>query len=165
MASAYPRGRITPIVVPSAGLTTSVTAYTSGDVLGTQLQFRLGQTDTSQGASVGELEQLFVVDKSKGMAATGVELWLFSSAVTPAADNAALSFSDADMQSLVGIFALTTIYETALNNVAVLNPEESRPIWCGNTGLLYGSLVTRSGNAVFGAVTDLTVIMHYMPEV
>lgn len=165
MPSAYPRNRINTITVPSAGLTIATTAYTSGDVLGSQMQFRLGSLDTRDGGSFGRLHQLMVIDKAKVLAATGVELWLFSTAVTPAADNAAVSFSDADMQSLVGIFALTTLYDTALNTTAVLNPAEERPIWCGNGGLVYGSLITRSGNSFFGAETDLTVVMSYQAEV
>lgn len=164
MASAYPRDRITPITVPSAGLTTATTAYTSGDMVGTQMQFRLGANDSGTGNSVGNLVQLIVIDKAK-VITVGIELWLFSTAVTQAADNAPISYSDADMQNLIGIFPCTTIYQTALNTIAVLDATEERPVWCGANGLAYGSLVTRSANSFFGAATDLTVVLYYQPEV
>lgn len=155
MASAHPRHQVTPIVVPSAGLTIGG-SYTSGDVVGSQMQFKIGD---GFGAAYGEIEQVVVVDKAAVLGAC--ELWLFSSAVTAAADNAALSFSDADMQDLVAILPLSTVYTTALNKVVVLDPTEGRPVFSKAAGILYGTLVTRTGNTGFGAATDLTVIMHY----
>ncbi len=155
MASAHPRHQVTPIVVSSSGLTIGG-SYTSGDVVGAQMQFKIGD---GFGAAYGELCQLVVVDKAAVLGAC--ELWLFSSAVTPAADNAALSFSDADMQVLVSIVPLATAYTTALNKVVVYDPAEGRPLFSKAGGILYGSLVTRTGNTGFGAATDLTFIMHY----
>lgn len=160
MASAFPRERCTPLAVASAGLTTATTAYTSGDVLGSQLQFRWGD---GFGPAYGELCNAFVIDKAAVIGT--VELWLFSTAVTPAADNAAVSFSDADLQSLITVVNLNTSFATALNKVSMMDPTYSEPsIWCSAAGIMYGTLVTRSGHTFFGAATDLTVVLHIEPE-
>lgn len=156
MASATPRGKIVPIKVSSAGLTTATTSYTSGDVLGSQMQFRVGD---GFGDAQGCVTELVVIDKAGVIG--NVELWLFSSAVTPAADNAAVSFSDAHMQDLVAILPCSTAYVNAANKTVMMVPTEERPVFTAAGGILYGSLVTRSGHTFFGAVTDLTVIMHY----
>jgi hypothetical protein len=158
MASAHPRGQVTPIPVASAGLTVGG-SYTSGDVLGGQMQFRIGD---GFGAAYGEITQVVVIDKAAVLGAC--ELWLFSSAVTPASDNAALSFSDTDMQSLVAILPCSTVYTTALNKVVVCDPAEGRPVFSGQNGILYGTLVTRTGNTGFGAVGDVTVVLFYEAE-
>lgn len=156
MAGVHPRKQVRQITASSTGLTTATTAYVSGDVLGGQLQFRIGD---GQGAAYGELTQLLVIDRAAVIGT--VELWLFSTAVTPAADNAAVSFSDADMQNLVGIFNCATSYTNALNKVSMLDPADARPVFSGASGILYGSLVTRSGHTFFGAASDLTVVMHF----
>lgn len=156
MAGVHPRKQVRQIVATSTGLTTATTAYTSGDVLGGQLQFRIGD---GFGAAYGEVENVVIIDKAAVIGT--VELWLFTSAVTPAADNAAVSFSDADMQNLVTVLNCSTGYANAANKVQLLDPAESRPVFTGASGILYGSLVTRSGHTFFGAATDLTVVLHF----
>ena len=158
MASAFPRERITPITVVPTGLTTSVTAYTSGDVVGAQMQFKLGD---GAGPAYGEIENVVIIDKANVLGA--VELWLFSAAVTPAADNAAVSFSDADLASLVQIFPVANVYAQANGKVIIMDPAEDRPVQTGAGGILYGSLVTRTGNSFFSAQGDVIVTMHYEP--
>jgi hypothetical protein len=161
MASAFPRGRCTPVSAVSAGLTIAATAYTSGDHVGGVFQFAVGDT---YGPAYGEVCNIFVTDKAASLGAC--ELWLFRNATpTVAADNAALSIADADLPNLVGIWELTKAYTTALNKLITLpNAESEMPFFTGKNGILYGVLVTRTGNAFFGAVNDVTITLIIDPE-
>lgn len=163
MASAYPRGRCTPVTVVSAGLTIATTAYTSGDHVGGVFQFKVGQQESQQGNSYGEICNIVVTDKNAVLAAC--ELWLFTSSPTVAADNSPLSITDADLPNLVGVWELTKAYSTALNKIITLpNAESEMPYWTGQSGILYGVLVTRTGNAIFAAVDDVAVTLYIEPE-
>lgn len=137
------------VSIASAGLTTATTAYTSGDVLGTQ------QT-VPTGAGSGFIVGALAVDASDVIVATGIELWLFSASTTPAADNAAASWSDADMANLVAVVPLTVIRDSALNTV-VTTAADMTPIPFASTGNLYMTAITRGANAVFaGGATSLS---------
>lgn len=134
----------------SAGLTTATTAYVTGDQLGTELSFT-SIVRTGKGAVINSA---VLVDKAK---VTGsVDLFLFDASVTPAADNAANSWSDADMLKCIGIVHFTDSVTSALNSV---NAATNLPIVVkpGTGTTIYGHLVTRSGHTFFGAVGDLVV--------
>lgn len=142
-------GKNTPIIGTSAGLTTATTAYTAGDQLGTEITFT-SIVRTNRG---GIIQQASLVDKAKVIGA--VDLYLFSAATTPAADNAANAWSDADMLNLIGVIHFNDVIVSA-NNYAVLAtnlPFVIKP----STGNVFGNLVTRTGHTFFGAVGDLQV--------
>ena len=98
------------------------------------------------------------MDKAKVMGAC--ELWLFDRSVTPAADNAANAFSDADMLFWQGTLFFPTPPVTA-NNAPTQATSTSTgflpmPYRCNSTSL-YGYLVTRTANVFFGAVGDVVI--------
>lgn len=136
----------------SAGLTTSITTYTSGDQLGTEITVATGG-----GASCyAVITSLTLIDYNKVLGA--VDALFFSAATTPAADNAANSWSDADMNKLIagGFVNLPAPTVSALNYVASV-PN----LWiqgrCDASANFYLDLITRSANAVFAAAGDIHI--------
>ncbi len=135
----------------SGGLTTSVTAYTSGDQLGTEQTLTIGNL-VAPGQSC-YLKGALLVDMAAVLGATDV--FIFSSATTPAADNAANSWSDADMAKILGVLNLTQVNASALNKTVTWSG--SVPIALGGASTIMIDLVTRTGNAIFAAATDITL--------
>lgn len=74
------------------------------------------------------------------------ELWLFDATVTPPADSAAWSISDADAKKCIGVIPTGTYYASALNSVAPSDPAGEGPIRfnCAAASQdIYGCFVTR----------------------
>lgn len=138
------------ITATSAGLTTSATAYTAGDQLGTELTLA-SILRTGRGAVI---QSGVLIDKAKIVGA--VDLFLFSAATTPASDNAANSWSDADMANLLGVLHFTDVIQSA-NNYAVLATNAPVVLKPGSGTSIFADLVTRTGHTFFGATTDLIV--------
>jgi len=92
------------------------------------------------------------------------ELWVFDTAVTPPADNAAWSISDADSAHLICVIPFSTYYASALNSVSAGEPEggPARYITADTNTNLYGCLVTR-GAPVY-TTGDLTVRLSIIPD-
>lgn len=134
----------------SAGLTTASTAYVNGDQLGTELTFA-SIVRTGKGATI---QSATLIDKAKVIGA--VDLFLFSQSVTPAADNAANAWSDADMLFCLGVLHFTDVIQSA-NNYVVLGINTPITLKPGSGTSIYGHLVTRTGHTFFGAVGDLVV--------
>jgi hypothetical protein len=145
------------IIVASAGLTTTSPTYTAGDQLGTELSFA-GAVRPGRG---GVIQSAVLVDKAKVVGA--VDLFLFSAATTPAADNAANAWSDADMLNLLGVIHFNDLL-TSANNFAVLGSNLPVVIKPGSGTTIYGDLVTRTANGVFGAVGDLQVSLGILRD-
>lgn len=103
------------------------------------------------------LNEVEIVDKAAQSVA--LELWLFDSAITPPADNAPWSISDADALHCVAVvkLAATDYFASALNGVANVGGL-TRLIKCaaGATSL-YGCLVTRGAPTY--ADGDVTVLI------
>ena len=139
----------------SAGLTTSVTAYTSGDQVGNVFSFP-GAVDVAGGR--GLIVDAKIIDAADVMGAC--ELCLFSALPVAAADNAPEAFSDADELLSEGrlSFATTDMFDSANNRVINYSGAVSRGFKCAAT-TLFATLTTRSANSFFVAVTDLTVIL------
>lgn len=140
------------VTATSAGLTTASTAYVTGDQLGTELTF----SNIVRSGKGAVIQSALVVDAAKIVAS--LDLFLFSAATTPAADNAANAWSDADMANLLGIVHLTDVV-TSANNIAVLGTNTPVVLKPGSGTSIFGNLVTRSGHSFFGATTDLKVIL------
>lgn len=134
----------------SAGLTIATTAYTAADQLGTEITGATGG-----GASAkGEIRAITLVDYSKIIGAT--ELIVFGAATTPAADNAAASWSDADMdKSEPGARLDLPAPVVYPNNYVVAVPNLCIPFTADGSGNIYFDLITRLGHTFFGAVGDL----------
>lgn len=152
-----PRGSSTLIQVSSTGLTTATTAYATGDALGAEMVFA-GAVRTTAGT--GRIESGLLMDKAKIV--NGVDLYLFDRTVTPAADNAAFAFSDADMMFCQGVVEFRGA-KTGANNavlMAVGLPILIKP----NATSLYGYMVTQYLHTFFGAVGDLVVTLGIVQD-
>lgn len=145
-----PRPVVARIKVSSAGLTTASTAYSADDQLGTELTF--ANAARFSGGS-GIIQSATLLDDAAIVGT--VDLYLFDQTVTPASDNAAAAFSDADMQNCLGIITFPPPTTDANNGISTVNVSGLAYV-CNGTSL-FGSLVTRSGHTFFGAVDDLTV--------
>jgi phosphoribosylamine-glycine ligase len=86
-----------------------------------------------------------------------VDLFLFNATVTQAADNAANSWSDADMALCVGVVPFAYPFDSALNRV--LTWQGQLPFKCAAT-TLYGGFVTRSANAAISSATAMKVKLY-----
>jgi hypothetical protein len=77
------------------------------------------------------------------------ELWLFSATVTPPADSAAWSISDADALKCIGVIPFSTYYASALNSISVgAIPNGQLPfVTAGGDQSIFGCLVTRGAPA------------------
>lgn len=150
-------GDTRPVSATSAGLTTSVTAYVAGDQLGTELTFS-GITRTGKGVVV---QSAVLLDKANIIGA--VDLLLFSAATTPAADNAANAWSDADWANLLGVIHFTDVVSSANNRAGLASncPVALKP---GSGTSIFGDLVTRTGHTFFGATTDLIVALEVLRD-
>lgn len=145
------------VIATSGSLTTSVTAYTSGDVLGSELSF----TSIVRTGRGGVIQSAVLSDAAKVIGA--VDLFLFSAASTPAADNAANSWSDANRLLWLGTIHFTDVDSSALNiGVQATNlPIVIKP---GTGTTIFGVLVTRSAHTFFGAATDLQVTLGVLRD-
>lgn len=142
----------------SAGLTTSTTAYTAGDQLGTILTF---SSAVAASAGAGMLLAATLLDEVK---LTGeVWLYLFDRSVTLASDNAAATFSDSDMVNCLGVVKFPQGDDVTDNRFAqVVNAGFQVRANSGTS--IYGALVTKSAHTFFTAVTNLKVALHVMPD-
>lgn len=141
------------VVVASGGLTTSVTAYTAGDVLGTEFTFTVARA-SGRGCVI---TSAMLVDKAKITGAC--DLYLFDRASTPAADNAANSWADADAINGLGRIGFETPVASALNSTAVAVTGLPLVVLGNSSTDIKGTLVTRTAHTFFGAVGDLVVVL------
>ena len=107
---------ITVTVTPTL---TVAGAYISGDFVGTSATAGIIANAARVAGKGGVLESVSVIDGD--LQSVAGELWLFDTAVTPPADNAAWTISDADAATVIpgGVIAFSTYYASALNSVAV----------------------------------------------
>lgn len=138
------------LTVTSAGLTTASTNYTSGDQAGTEITVS-SAVRTGKGLIV---QSAVLVDKAKVV--SSVDLFCFQAATTPASDNAAAAWSDADMLNLLGIIHFTDLYQGANNYVlqATNPPVVLKP--SSGTSLFFDFVVRAATNFV-GAAADWVV--------
>ena len=140
------------VEVTSAGVTTSITTYTSGDQLGTEITVATGG-----GASCYcVVDSITLIDYAKVLGA--VDAFIFRASTTPASDNAANSWSDADMDKLIAGWYLPIGAPIAsANNATISIPNLLLHARADASANLYLDLVTRSANAVFGAASDIRI--------
>lgn len=149
------------IGVDSAGLTTSTTNYTSGDTLGTELTFANAANVSGWG---GVITGAVLVDKALKVNTGDVDLFIFSAASTPSADNAAANWADDDQSNLIGVIKFATAdWRSVANNATNSQNGQSITYDCAATSL-FGVLVTRQANAFFTAVGDLRVTLNLLKD-
>jgi hypothetical protein len=138
------------LLLTSAGLTTASTNYTTGDQMGTEMSHATA-VRTAKGLVVVSAS---IVDKAKVIGAT--DLYVFDASTTPAADNAAAAWSDADMLKLLGIIHFNDVI-TSGNNYQVLATNLPLVLKPASGTTVYFDFVARANPAFFGAVGDLQV--------
>lgn len=126
-------------VVLSLTPTLDTNIFASGDTIATAV---LTFTDAVRGVGMtGTIKKLVLIDKD--VQSIAGELWLFDTAVSPAAANAAHSVSDADAAHCIAVIPFGTYYASALNSVSV-SAALSVPFKAAATDTnIYGILVTR----------------------
>lgn len=134
-------------------------AFSSGDVVGTLVYFSNVVRAPKRG---GLIESATLIESTtQGINA---ELWLFDRPVTPAADNAAHSITDADALFLIpgGVISLTSHFASALNSVSVARGVGVAFQCSAERTDLWGILVTRGTPtyAAGGIVLKLGVIQE-----
>lgn len=142
------------IAVTSAGLTTSATAYTAGDQVGTQLTFANAARSSGGGGMIVGCVLISAAD------ITGpYDLLLTDSSITLAADNAAFAISDADALKIVGLVQMSGAFDIGNNRIAQIY-NLAMPYVCSGGTSLFGGLITRSAHTFFGAVGDIQVDLY-----
>lgn len=128
-----------------AGMTNAV--YASGDQMGTEMTL----TGMARLAGMGgTIISLTVTDDILLMGAH--DLYIFNAATTPVADNAANSWSDADMQKLIGVISVPGVVTSALNGQATVN-NIGMGFVTSATANLFMDIVARTANAAMSAAT------------
>ncbi len=148
-----PRRDQVRVQVTSAGLTNAT--YAAGDQLGNQ--YEITNAARASGGT-GRITSVMLLDEADVIGP--VSVLFFDRSVTAAADNAAASFSDADLLFLVGVAELVQVTDTA-NNRAVVAHNLSIPYTCNATSL-FANVITRTANAAIASATahKLTVTVE-----
>lgn len=128
-------------------------AYISGDYVGTSgaaMEFANAARATGL---TGTVTSAVLVDYANQQIAG--ELWLFDTAPTPPADNAAWTISDAHAARCIGVIPFSTYYASALNAVSNGNMPNGGLDFKAAATSLFGGFVTRgaptyaTGNLTF----------------
>lgn len=138
--------------VASSGLTTAATTYTVGDTAGAIMTFA-GAAKVTGGT--GTILAAVLLDKAD--VGTDYRLHIFRASVTLASDNVAWAVSDTDYESLIGIVVMPSMNDVGANRVSTL-ANIGLPYDCAATSLFVG-IETRTANSVYGAATDLNLIL------
>ena len=144
----------TSIVATAAGLTTATTTYTAGDMLGSEL------TLTSAAAATGGrgvITGIHIQDSAVVVTNAGLDIRLFNAASTPAADNAANSWSDANSRLQVVAYQTPKLVASALN-ASIYVGNLWLPFTTSGSANLFLNVITLgtlAGSGFFAAATDL----------
>ncbi len=143
-------------------LTPTVTAgaYTAGDVIGGLLTF--SATLSSQPGS-GELREVMVYDNAKQQKA--LTLFLFDSAPSVIADNAAFNLSAADLRKCFAIvpIAIHKTYSTSTRGYSIARAL-SVPVFTDTDQSIYAYLVCDAA-PTYGATDDLTIGLSIIQDI
>lgn len=144
-----PRARVVELDMPSAGLTTSATPYSIGDVIGTVWTLP-NAVDVAGGS--GKVRAIRIVDKQSVM--TGITLWLASAAITWGTDNGPVAVSDVDVLKIKS--SITLGFTVFPNNRIATVDSVVVPYTCDATSLFVYAQTNVAHNQ-FTAVTDLPI--------
>lgn len=140
----------TTVTATASGLTTVTTAYTAGDMLGAE------QTVTNAAAASGGRGVItgIHVQNSSTNVTGALDMRFFNAASTPAADNAANSWSDANSRLQVVQIQIAAPIASA-NNSSIYTGGLWLPFKCNADANLYLDVICLGAPAVFAAATDL----------
>lgn len=139
------------VPVDIAGLTTATTAYTAGDVLGTEFTFTVCRA-SGRGAVITSAT---LIDKDKLVGAC--DLYLFDRGSTPSADNAANSWADGDAFNGLTIVSFETPVASALNSTARAMLGLPVVVMGNSSTDIKGTLVTKTAHTYFTAATNIRI--------
>lgn len=147
------RQKCTVLTVTSSGLTTATTTYVSGDQMGTEIT---AANAVRQSGLSGTVVHATLLDKKNVVGA--VDLYVFAAATTPAADNAANAWSDADAANLLAIVEFAYPKASGNNRLAhAINlPVKIVPAATS----LFCDFVTRAAHTFFDAGGDLIAKLY-----
>ena len=127
---------------PSAVVNMSTgTNYVTGDYVGTASPLTFANMARTNGGTF-YLPGATLIDYA--VQSIAGELWLFDAQITPPADSAAWSISDADSAHLLAVIPFSTYYASALNSISQGHPDYVGPYKCASGDVnAYGYFVTR----------------------
>jgi hypothetical protein len=145
------------VVVTTSGLTTTITAYTAGDMLGAE------QTVTNAASSSGGSGVItsIMVQNSSTNVTGALDLRFFNAASTPAADNAANSWSDANSRLQVIQYQIGAPIASA-NNSSITAGNLWLDFDTAGSANLFLNVICRGAPAVFSAATDLQYTINIL---
>lgn len=141
----------------SATPTVDTNIYASGDLIGTKMEFDVGQFRDAGGFI---LDSVTLVDQAKQSANVDLVLFNADPSGTTFTDNAAFDVADADMSKICAVVSLTT-HVTFNDNSLSIARDQGIPIKLGKSlasQRLYGALVARA-TPTFAAATDVRVTL------
>jgi hypothetical protein len=144
------------IAVGVTGVTTSVTAYTAGDQVGTIISI----ADAVRAAGgTGLITSVLLIDQSDIIGAYDVVF--FRETVTLAADNAAFAISDANSLKITQLVQLAGSFDLGANRIAQAY-NLAVPYDCNGSTTLFAALIARVGHTFFtaGALPQLNVFVE-----
>lgn len=143
--------------VAASGLTTATTTYTAGDMLGTELTITGAAFASGGKGAITSIE----VQNSSTNSTGALDMRFFNAASTPAADNAANSWSDANSRLQVVAYQVGAPVASALNSTGYTGN-----LWLDYTTVsstsLFLNVICLGAPAVFSAATDLQYTINGM---
>ena len=133
-------------VVTATPVLTVAATYASGDYVGTSAVPMTFAGVVDKDSASGYVISCTLIDYA--VQSVNGELWLFDTAVTPPADSAAWSISDAHAKTCLGIIPFDTWYVSALNGISYGIPASPILFKCASgANDIYGCFVTRGAPA------------------
>jgi len=146
-------GGHTVVVSASKTRPADTTAYTAGDAINDSTSaptvFTFNECVRFEGGS-GVIARVMIDDSAAQSTKLSAELWLFDTTYTPDNDNAAITPTDAEMQTVVAVIPVSTSYvgdatSGAGGNVLLTSGVVNVPFKCASgSKALYGMLVARN---------------------
>jgi hypothetical protein len=141
----------------------NTTAYTAGDVVGTEathlLRFQVTEPKKERGTP-GKITRAKVICDASQATNPTLELWLFTRTLAAQADHAAFAVTDAEALTVIGVIQLATAFVGYASNnhvqqSAALDVKFEIP---ANSGIIYGCLVVRNAYTPVSGETMTAVI-------
>lgn len=136
---------VTPTLTVHAG-------YVANDYVGTSGVAMTFANAARVPGGTGYVQSALLVDRA--LQKVSGELWLFDEAITPPADSAAWTLTDATIDHCIGVIPFSTYYDTAANTISFYQGYPLGFKCLAGSVDLYGCFVTRGAPAY--ADGDLT---------
>jgi hypothetical protein len=138
------------IQATSSGLTIATTAYTTGDQMGGEMTL----TSMARASGGSGIIRSVIVTSDDTVTVGAFDILLFPAAASPATDNSASAFSDANIQALIGTIPVPALTASTNNAFAMVN-NLNIPFNTTTTANLFANMVARSAQVIFTTATAL----------